>query len=77
MLDESDKLNYDWTKGYIMPQELVDIICESRLGEDREVYDDNEDSDEEDGGSDEAETGNVEIDNLLDVMYEEGDEGEE
>ena len=60
-----------------MPQELVDIICESRLREDREVYDDNEDSNEKDGGSDEAETGNVEIDNLLDVMYEESDEGED
>ena len=65
VLDESDKLNYDWTKEDIMPQELADIICESRLGEDREVYDDNEDSDEEDGGSDEAETDNFEIDNLL------------
>ena len=60
-----------------MPQELVDIVCESRLGEDGEVYDDNEDSDEEDGGSDEAETDNFEIDNLLDVMYEESDEGED
>ena len=77
MLDEFDKLNYDWTKGDIMPKELVDIICESRLGEDREVHDDNEDSDEKDGGSDEAETDNFEIDNLLDVMYEESDEGED
>ena len=77
VLDESDKLNYDWTKGDIMPQELVDIICESRLGEDREVYDDNEDSDEEDGGSDEAETDKFEIDNFLDVMFEESDEGED
>ena len=60
-----------------MPQELVDIICESRLGEDRKVYDNNEDNDEEDGGSDEAETDDFEIDNLLDVMYEEGDESED
>ena len=60
-----------------MPQELVDIICESRLGEDREVYDVNEDSNEEDRGSDEAGTVNVEIDNLLDVMYEDSDEGED
>ena len=77
MLDESDKLNYDWTKGDIMPQELVYIICESRLGEDREVYDDNKDSDEKDGRSDEAETDNVEIDNMQDVMYEESNEGED
>ena len=30
-----------------MPQKLVDIICETELGEEREVSDDNEDSDNE------------------------------
>ena len=42
VLDESGKLNYDRTiKWDIMPQELVDIICETELGEEREVSDDN------------------------------------
>ena len=67
VLDESGKLNYDWTKGDIMPQELVDIICETELGEEREVSDDNEDSDNEDGYYDETETDNVEIDKMVDI----------
>ena len=75
VLDESGKLNYDWMKGDIMPQELVDIICETELGEEREVSDDNEDSDNEDGYYDE--TDNAEIDNIVDVLFEESDDEDE
>ena len=75
MLDESGKLNYDWTKGDIMPQ--VDIICETELGEEREVSDDNEDSDNENGYYDETETDNVEIDNMVDVLFEKTDDEDE
>ena len=77
MLDESGKLNYDWTKRDIMPQELVDIICETELGEERETSDDNEDSDNEDGYYDETETDNAEIDNTVDVLFEESDDEDE
>ena len=77
VLDESGKSNYDWTKEDIMPQELVDIICETELGEEREVSDDNEDSDDEDGYYDETETDNVEIDNMVDVLFEKSDNEDE
>ena len=77
MLDESGKLNYDWTKGDIMPQEIVDIICETELEEEREVSDDSEDSDNEDGYYDETETDSVEIDNMVDVLFEESDDEDE
>ena len=52
-IDESGKLNYDWIKGVVMPQELADIICKTEVGEEREMSDNNEDIDNEDGYYDE------------------------
>ena len=34
-LDDSGNLKCDWTNGEIIPQEIIDIICESGSGRER------------------------------------------
>ena len=55
-------LIYDWTKGDIMPQELIDIISETELGEENELTDGDEDGETE------------ENDNMNDYIFDDSDD---
>ena len=52
---------YEWTKEEIMPQQLIDIICESE-------------EDEEGDSSTEDDNDEIEIDNMIDIMFEDSDD---
>ena len=61
VLDEYGHLVYEWTKEEIMPQQLIDIICESE-------------EDEEGDSSTEDDNDEIEIDNMIDIMFEDSDD---
>jgi hypothetical protein len=60
-LDETGNLTYEWTRGDIMPQELVDILSES-------APDANDTDDEED---------NIQVNSLADVIYDDDDDADD
>ena len=75
-LDDSGNLTSDWTNGEIMPQEIIDIICESGSGRERDVSDGNESSDNN-GYEDERDGDNKkfeENDNMIDSIFEDSDD---
>ena len=49
--DDKGKLTYDWACGDIMPQELIDIISETELGEENQATDSDEDGEIEENGN--------------------------
>ena len=61
-IDDMGNLIYDWTKGDIMPQELIDIISETELGEENELTDSDEDGETE------------ENDNMNDYIFDDSDD---
>ena len=61
VLDEYGHLVYEWTKEEIMPQQLIDIICESEEDEEEDIST-KDDNDE------------IEIDNMIDIMFEDSDD---
>ena len=56
----------------IIGQEPVDIICESELEGDNE-----EQNEDKACGFDESETDDIELENMVDVMFEDSDEDED
>ena len=52
-------IDYEWTSGYIFPQELIDIMCASATGLRLETQDD-----------DDAEL-STEVESMIDIVYEE------
>ena len=61
-LDEEGAIDYEWTNGFVVPQELIDIFS----------VEPNETSEEEEEGNDDLAT---EADNMIDVVYQ--DESDE
>ena len=61
LLDEYGHLVYEWTKEKIMPQQVIDIICKSE-------------KDEEGDSSTEDDNDEIEIDNMIDIMFEDSDD---
>ena len=61
VLNEHEHLVYEWTKEEIMPQQLIDIICKPE-------------EDEEGDSSTEDDNDEIEIDNMIDIMFEDSDD---
>ena len=61
-IDDMGNLIYDWTKGDIMPQELIDIISETESGEENELTNGDEDGETE------------ENDNMNDYIFDDSDD---
>ena len=61
-IDDMGNLIYDWTKGDIMPQELIDIISETESGEENELTDGDKDGETE------------ENDNMNDYIFDDSDD---
>ena len=63
MLDEDSCLTFEWTKKEIMPQQLMDILYQSDIEKKGDSLGDDFGSDNE-----------IEIDNMMGIMYEDTDE---
>ena len=64
MLDEDRCLTFEWTKKKeIMPQQLIDILYQSDIEKESDSLGDDFGSDDE-----------IEIDNMMDIMFEDIDE---
>ena len=57
-LADDNTIDYQWTSGYIFLQQLIDIMCASDTGLESESQND-----------DDAEQ-STEVDNMIDVLYE-------